>query len=246
MSDILNMGREEILALRRNTAPFFDTAGVFHIAQVFGAYWQYDYRATEAGRLGYHAELKSGNHSDGFFAWKVIAEQAPNLVDIIAEQLFLKIGWRGLEPTHLLGIPDGATSLGKAVAKIAGLPYIDFHKENGVFVPDSEVPSRAHILLVEDVFTKGTAFLEMGCCLKKINPQTIVIPAVLALLNRGGSDVVFRENGTVYEVVPLASQKFNDWPPEECPLCKRGSKALRPKASNENWRLLTTGEQLIW
>jgi hypothetical protein len=36
-----------------------------------------------------------------------------------------------------------------------------------------------------------------------------------------------------YQVIALLEKEIHDWHPSECPLCKGGSKALKPK---QNWQ----------
>lgn len=43
------------------------------------------------------------------------------------------------------------------------------------------------------------------------------------------------------EIVSLIDREMPMWEPEDCPLCKEGSKALRPKIT-EHWERLVAGK----
>lgn len=67
----------------------------------------------------------------------------------------------------------------------------------------------------------------------------------LVLINRGGLEQIdFSDMGSpmTFKVISLVEHRINDWDQTECPLCKIGSKRIKPKVTEENWRLITTSQ----
>jgi hypothetical protein len=60
----------------------------------------------------------------------------------------------------------------------------------------------------------------------------VALPYIAVLVNRSGKTEV---GGRKF--VALINREMSVWKPDECPLCKRGSAALRPKGK-ENWAAL--------
>lgn len=90
------------------------------------------------------------------------------------------------------------------------------------------------ILLCEDVVTTGDSVALAATAVT--NAGGIVLPFILALVNRSGLvEVGFKR------VIALVQYSMSVWVPWECPLCKEGSDALRPK---ENWARLTEKESV--
>ena len=84
------------------------------------------------------------------------------------------------------------------------------------------------ILLCEDVLTTGGS---VDLVAKAItSAHGTVLPFILVLVNRSG---LTEASGN--KIVALIDQPMPMWTPEECPLCKEGSEAIRPK---DNWALL--------
>ena len=47
---------------------------ILHLFSAFDAYWSYDFRAADEGRVGCHAILSDGFHSNGFFNSRPVLE----------------------------------------------------------------------------------------------------------------------------------------------------------------------------
>ena len=84
------------------------------------------------------------------------------------------------------------------------------------------------ILLCEDVLTTGGSVDLAATAVT--NAGGIVLPFILVLVNRSG---LTEANGK--KIVALIDRPMPMWTPEECPLCKQGSEAIRPK---DNWMRL--------
>ena len=131
-----------------------------HIAKLLGAFWSYDYKAArEEYRVGMHALLKSGLHSDGFFVSKILLELW-NIRNIIATQMVMRLRETKIKPTHIVGVPDGATKLCEEIVSLTGLQTISLKKIAGSICVTAPIESRISLLIVEDFCTRGTGFLE--------------------------------------------------------------------------------------
>lgn len=244
MLKIIGMTKEELIALdplRVNR--LLSEKEIVYMAKTLDAYWGYNYEAAKQGRLGMHAILKSKLHSDGFFAsWLML--QYPNIRKIVANQLVLRFNQLGIsKPDWVAGIPDGATELGENVAQIMEVRNAKMRKENGRIVLVSSIGPKESVLLVEDFCTRGTGFKEAVMNIKSKQPHLKILPYELVILNRGVLKEIEIEGAGSFKIVPLAEHRVNDWEPKECPLCKMGSIPIKPKATDENWRLITTSQQ---
>jgi len=239
MIDILSLDRAGILALLPADVDRLLTAEeFFHIAFQLDAYWSFDYNAADEGRTGEHARLKSELHSDGFFVSRILLK-SENMLRIMAEQMAMKMVQAGFRlPTHVAGIPDGATDLGKVVCEILGAELIRLQKIDGKIVLVDEVPSGAIIAFPEDFCTRGTGFIETVLAVRAsplCAPDVIIYPANTVLLNRGGLKEVCVLGLGNFPVVAVVEKRINDWAPEACPLCKMGSKPVKPKVDDATW-----------
>jgi len=243
VKDILQMGREEILALTPNDIDRLLTAAeLLYIAEVFEASWRYNYQATKNGRIGQHAELKSERHSDGFFVSKIFLAE-PNILEITANQLAViareEMAICGVPlPDYVVGIPNGATPLGKKLAEILGVKPATMEKTDGRIKITTELKSGDVIMVVEDIVTRGTATREAIASIFRQQPRVIVMPWVVAIINRGGLRNV-EVDASKFSIRAIADARMNDWTPGECPLCKMGSVPIKPKATDENWHKIT-------
>ncbi len=254
MKDIIQMTREEILELKpeevdRQLTP----EEILYIATTLGAFWSYKYRIMRQ-KIGMHAILKSGRHSDGFFISRILLD-IPNIRRILAAQLAKRmlevaeteIG--GKVPVEeitsqltIIGIPTGATSLGKEIADILGCRTSTMEKQDGRLVLTGEIDPDKPTIFIEDVFTHGTALTE---ALKEIYGKyrgAFIVPFVPVILNRGEKTEIVLEGIGPFTLVPLVHKTITDWPDHDCPLCPAGSKPIKPKETDENWRLITTSQ----
>lgn len=249
MKSLTEMNREELCALRvEDCTNLFSAEEFLSIAKLLGAFWMYDYQALKDGRPGLHAELKSGRHSDGFFAAKILLSQG-NMLDIISHQMLCKLESTDMQlsdyPDYVVGIPDSATHLGQAIARrlLIQDDILLMKDENGHMVTDQiSICSNKNILIVEDVCTRATATRE---AVQLIQSQgwdaPSILPYVLVILNRGGLSTI-RAGDLDVEVLPLVTCRMNDWESAECPLCEQGSQAIKPKRSQESWDALVSSQ----
>lgn len=243
MLKIVGMTKEELIALDpQNIDWSFLEEEIVYIAKTLGSYWEYDYEAAEQGRVGMHAELKSLRHSNGFFVSRILL-QYPNIREIMANQLVLRFNQLGIpKPDWVVGIPDGATELGKDVARIMGVKNAEMKKEDDRIVLESSIDPDESMILVEDFCTRGTGFKEAVSDILSKQPKTRMLLYELVIINRGGLKEIEVEGVGAFQVVPAADHRVDDWESEKCPLCQKGSTSIKPKATDENWRLITNSQ----
>lgn len=185
------------------------------------------------GNEKYHFLLKSGKHSDRYIISRNIFKY-PNLCQFFAKKLIsnLKRSLGEEKITEIDYIVSSAFSgvvFGYEVAKKLGVCFEFTKKEKGKQIWDEEIPKGARVLLIDDIFTYGTTATLMIEALKS-NPYPFEY-----LLHKGKivvgvmidrSPKNFKAN---YYVVSAIRLPFQAWDPEKCPLCNKGSKAIRPK-----------------
>lgn len=244
MIQLLEMELEELLQLNPDDVRRELTADELRrIATQLDAFWEYDYYAADTGKLGYHAELKSGLHSDGFLVSRILL--APeNIKTLIAKQMAGRLKEMiGVLPNFVAGVPDGATALAEAVGKELDVPIVRMRKVGGkIGLADSLDPNTS-ILLIEDICTRGTGFAEAVNAILQTQPFAYILPFDPVIINRGGLTSVTVDTVGDFEIIAIADLRVQDWPPADCPLCKRGSKAIKPKDSDENWRRITSSQR---
>ncbi len=237
------MGKDDILSLRPESIQRALSADeVLHMATMLGAFWKYDYAAAAKGLAGMHALLKSGLHSDGFFVSKILLEPA-NILNIMAYQIVMNIVAKGIpRPDFVVGVPDGATSLGKRIGRMLDAPVAEMEKIDGRLVFMANVPIGATLLVNEDFCTRGTGFNEAILEIKKKNPRVKFVPYNPVIINRGGLSIIPVNGIGDFRILPVVELRMRDWDANSCPLCKAGSEPIKPKASDENWRLITSSQ----
>jgi orotate phosphoribosyltransferase len=243
--EILGMGRHGLLALREEGINRFLTSEeVVHMAKTLGAFWTYDYEAAKQGRVGKHALLKSGLHSDGFFVSRILLD-SENIRLIISAQIAMRLREvfrvSGV-PDCITGVPDGATKIGEDVAGIFGAKNVKMEKVDGRIVFVTPINPRESILLVEDFCTRGTGLTEAVGVVKEAQPQARIFPYEPVIINRGGLKQIHIEGVGAFKVIPVVEWKVQDWDPKICPLCLKGSDPIKPKETDENWQKLITSQ----
>lgn len=204
------------------------------------AYWAHDGNPKRP-----HALLTSGLHSAGFFNSSSVVEDTLMLMEA-AQGLVWKLRDTGLNldfPDRVIGPAMGAISLASSIAfrisnhrmgspRVCHASYAEPEGEGDakrmVFRKGRVLPGE-QVLLVEDVITTGGSVTRLSEAVKRGGAH--VLPFVAALVNRSGEECV---DGN--PVVALVEKHLPTWKPEECPLCKAGSEAIRPKG--ENWARL--------
>ena len=200
------------------------------------AIWLYNGKPSAS-----HALLTSGNHSNGFVNSGIIAED-PRLLDEACAVLVEKLRQKRLdigEADRVVGPAMGAITLANLIAlniakKRHRTCFTSYTEkvvvgENKIMrFARSQPRSGEMVLVTEDVLTTGSSVKSVIQAIEGLSDPTIgILPYILVLVNRSGlAEIDGRE------IIALIDRPMIIWSPEDCPLCKGGSQAIRPK---ENW-----------
>lgn len=203
-----------------------------NLFQQLGALWLHDNNPQRP-----HALLTSGNHSGGFFnAGKVVFDH-PQIAQFACQDLavqFLIKNSEGL-PTVIAGSAMGAITIARDFAAFLNVRMVFTEPEGEgaakqmVLNKRFALQSTEVVLPVEDVMTTGGTTLKTIQTLE--NTGAKVLPVVCVLVNRSGQEKLGNR-----QIVSLINRPMPIWQPQDCPLCQKGSKAIRPKG---NWDKLT-------
>jgi orotate phosphoribosyltransferase len=190
-----------------------------------------------------HALLTSGKHSNGFFNSRLVIPDEVLLRDAASDllELFARNGGDVSRVQGVVGPQTGATKLAELVSdqvmannrgecfwaspaknESEGQKSMVFNDEDLGLLPNQSV------LLCEDVLTTGGSVDLAATAVT--NAGGIVLPFLLVLVNRSG---LTEASGK--KIIALIDRPMPMWTPDECPLCKDGSEAVRPK---DNWARL--------
>lgn len=185
-----------------------------------------------------HVELTTGLCSNGYFNCGNIAVY-PNIWEILAVQLYKKLKPVS-EVDWVIGSSYSAITLSYDIAKLfgvkSGFPEKDPSDPKGkkMIWQGSKIRPGEKILQVEELITTFNTTLEVRRAVKIVNPYVEFLPVVGCIVYRPPKFPVVTYNGL--KVISLVEKEIWAVKPEECPLCKAGSKRLRAK---ENWQELT-------
>jgi orotate phosphoribosyltransferase len=204
-----------------------------------GALWIHDGNPKRP-----HALLTSGNHSGGFFNSELVMEDSLVLDEACSDLVELvrlpidQYGWID----RVVGPAMGAITLADGVARyLAKYKYPrrcrraytekDGEGENLKMVfKRTSVINGEIVLLCEDVITTGGSVERTAKAVTDAAGKLYKV--VVTLVNRSGLTKIDEK-----KIIALIDHPMPMWKPDECPLCKQGSEAIKPKGV-ENWKRL--------
>lgn len=195
-----------------------------------GAFWMHDGNPRRP-----HALLTLGGHSNGFFNGSMVIRR-PQMLSITCGNLVRKKEGLHLPKVDMvIGSAHGATFIAYELARHIGCCEVGFTEpetingEKQMLLKRFALEEGTVILVCEDVMTTGTTTRKTIASIEAAGG--VVLDSILVLVNRSGmSELDGRQ------IVALVDRELPIWTPEECPLCKQGSEAIRPKG---NWSRLT-------
>lgn len=195
------------------------------------------YKEAEALLEG-HFLLSSGNHSNRYLQSAKVLED-PKRAKVLADALAKMIKESGIEVDTICAPALGGILAGYELAHSLEVRSIFVErKEGGMELRRGfEVKKGEKILICEDIITTGGSAMEAAKVIEELGATVV---AFAALANRGfckreGSTVESSKECKLPLDVPffaLDDFTFEMFTPESCPLCKEGSKAIKPGSRN--------------
>lgn len=201
-----------------------------------GAYWQHDGNMSRP-----HALLTKGGHSDGYVKSEFVLED-PALLGQACSDLLMSLRLSDAaflyKVQRVVGPAMGAITIAHDVARQISEKFSHqclrayVEKETyGMSFKRTNIKDGEEILLVEDVLTTGGSIENTVDAVVEAGGN--LIPYVGVLVNRSGLTTV-----RGMKIISLITTTMKIWTPKECPFCKNGSEAIRPK-EGDNWDCLT-------
>lgn len=190
-----------------------------------------------------HAELTSGNCSNAFFDCLRVLKYV-NLSNILAKQLHLLMD-KAVGPMMgtvkwVIGSPMAAITFAHDFARHADIPISMFVEKDPadkkrMLWNRMNIPFTERVLQIEELITTAHTLNEVERAVRDGNdPESVdFVPFIGTLVYRPSKMTRRYGDRTVFALIEREVWAVS---PEECPLCKQGSKRLRPK---QNWKELT-------
>jgi len=171
--------------------------------------------------LNGHFLLSSGLHSDTYFQSALIL-QHPEVAQVLAQNLKEKISQVVKDIDVVVSPAMGGVIIGHEMGRAFGTRAIFTERVDGKVTlrRGFSVSKGEKVLVVEDVITTGLSTREVIESLKETGAEIV---AVCSLVDRSAGKVDFG--------IPrfsLLSLEVKSYKAEECPLCKDGSKPVKP------------------
>lgn len=181
-----------------------------------------------------HFKLSSGNHSQFYLQSAKVLED-PKTAKLLAEALAVEIKKSGIKIDAVCAPALGGLIAGFALATALDVRFIFAERADGEMTirRGFEVKPGEKYLVCEDIITTGGSALEAAREILKGGGEVV---AYAALANRGfcqrvGSELSRKDNCKLPLDKPLfalADFAFEMYSPDNCPLCKDGSVAIKP------------------
>lgn len=189
----------------------------------------------EAGAyLEGHFLLSSGNHSQFYLQSAKILED-PALAGKLANELFSVIKNAGISFESVCSPALGGILAGYELARAGNKRFIFTERVDGQMTlrRGFEVKKGEKFIICEDVITTGGSAVESAKIIESLGGEVV---GYAALASRGFCKMVGGlENPAPNAKLPsdkpffaLGEFGFAMFTPDECPLCKSGSKAIKP------------------
>ena len=201
-----------------------------------GAFWKHN-----CNMVNPHSLLASGKHSDGFLNLSILAS-FPNEMRVFTDILVVKIKETisNFENLWVIGSAMGGIPVAMQVAEKLGCNCAYTEKSDKGSMNfnrfESEIDRIGKVLLIEDVITTGSTTQKTVKILCTHGLRNKILPYFCTIVNRTGkSKINFKmlDDLAEFQMIKALSLDFKVWHADDCPLCKAGSVALKPK---KNWQ----------
>ncbi|AII15471.1 orotate phosphoribosyltransferase [Campylobacter iguaniorum] len=181
-----------------------------------------------------HFLLSSGNHSEYYLQSAKVLED-PILAGKLADELYSVIQKSGVEFDSVCSPALGGILAGYELARAGKKRFIFTERVEKVMSlrRGFSVSKGEKFIVCEDIITTGGSALESAKIIEELGGEVV---AFAALANRGfcslyGFDNARKDSCKLPLDKPLfalGNFEFEIYTPDECPLCKTGSKAIKP------------------
>jgi len=181
-----------------------------------------------------HFLLSSGKHSEFYLQSAKVLEN-PKTAELLAKELAKQINNFGLQIDTVCSPALGGILAGYELARALDARFIFTERVNGIMSlrRGFEISQGERIIVCEDIITTGGSALESAKVISRLGADVL---AFAGLANRG---ICARVGGlqkskqeaklpTDKPLFALADFEFEIYEPENCPLCKDGSTAIKP------------------
>ena len=184
--------------------------------------------------LSGHFILSSGNHSPNYLQSAKVLEDTKR-AETLASALAKQIQDAGIEIDTVCAPALGGVIAGYELARALGVRSIFVERKGGEMElrRGFEVAKGERVLICEDIITTGGSALEAAKIIESLGADVV---AFAALANRGfckreGTGNMPKAECKLPNNKPLfalADFEFEIYEPDNCPLCKEGSIAIKP------------------
>ncbi|OGE82749.1 MAG: hypothetical protein A3B10_01845 [Candidatus Doudnabacteria bacterium RIFCSPLOWO2_01_FULL_44_21] len=230
--------QEAIRALRSPVVDTFliDSDDFREIGQALEAFWQH---SGESASAPYHAIMVSGLHTNGFVNVSTYLAET-NLCEILVRQMIRCLINEHDRPDVVVGPGNAAITISFEIARQLGARHgftekADDGRPTKIGGRMRIRPGERVMIVNELMSTMDGSTLQCKEGVLRHQPGATILPYAPVLVNRSGYDQLI--DGT--EVRSMFRFRMQTWRPEDCPYCKVGSKAIKPKITEENWLRLT-------
>jgi orotate phosphoribosyltransferase len=181
-----------------------------------------------------HFILSSGNHSNRYLQSAKVLED-PKRATLLAEALAELIKDSGIKIDTVCAPALGGILAGYELARALDTRSIFVERKEGTMElrRGFEVKKDEKILICEDIITTGGSAMEATKIIEELGAEVV---AFASLANRGfcrreGSDTAPKSECKLPTDRPLFALddfSFKMFTPEECPMCRAGSQAVKP------------------
>ncbi len=181
-----------------------------------------------------HFILSSGNHSNRYLQSAKVLEE-PKRAEVLASALAKQIKNSGVEVDTICAPALGGVLAGYELARALDVRSIFVERKDGSMQlrRGFEIKEGEKIIICEDIITTGGSAMEASKVVQELGGKVV---AFASLANRGfckreDSSIESQKECKLPKDTPffaLADFRFEMFSPNECPMCKTGSKAIKP------------------
>ncbi len=181
-----------------------------------------------------HFILSSGNHSNRYLQSAKVLEK-PKRAEILTSALAQEIKDSGIEVDTVCSPALGGILAGYELARALGVRSIFVERKHGSMQlrRGFKINKGEKIVICEDIITTGGSAMEASKVVEELGGKVV---AFASLANRGfckreNSNIERQKECKLPKDVPffaLTDFQFEMFAPDECPMCKAGSRAIKP------------------